>query len=108
MKEGAFFVSLRVQLEASRRGLAQGELNGMVGKTASFKKFSLCLSRACLGKMFVFIYKWLKHAVFRRFHRWVTSSGRPAAWSGHGSTPSVRDQIAVFVAPFSSENFHFI
>jgi hypothetical protein len=26
-----------------------------VGKTASFFEFSLCLSRACLGKMFVFI-----------------------------------------------------
>eukprot|EP01046_Picozoa_sp_COSAG06_P026451 COSAG06_NODE_2275_length_7194_cov_10.705144_4_plen_92_part_00 len=37
-----------------------------VGKTASFFEFSLCLSRACLGKMIVFIYKWLKNAVFRR------------------------------------------
>jgi hypothetical protein len=26
----------------------------------SFFEFSLCLSRACLGKMIVFIYKWLK------------------------------------------------
>ena len=25
---------------------------------------SLCLSRACLGKMFVFIYKWLKNTLF--------------------------------------------
>jgi hypothetical protein len=25
-----------------------------------FLEFSLCLSRACLGKMFVFICKWLK------------------------------------------------
>jgi hypothetical protein len=39
---------------------------GTVGKTASFFEFSLCLSRACLGKMFVFIYKWRKNAVFRR------------------------------------------
>jgi hypothetical protein len=31
-----------------------------------FFEFSLCLSRACLGKMFVFMYKWLKNAVFRR------------------------------------------
>jgi hypothetical protein len=37
-----------------------------VRKTASFFEFSLCLSRACLGKMIVFIYKWLKNAVFRR------------------------------------------
>jgi hypothetical protein len=35
-------------------------------KTASFFEFSLCLSRACLGKMIVFIYKWLKNAGFRR------------------------------------------
>ena len=29
-----------------------------------FFEFSLCLSRACLGKMFVFMYKWRKNAVF--------------------------------------------
>jgi hypothetical protein len=34
-----------------------------VRKTASFFEVSLCLSRACLGKMIVFIYKWLKNAV---------------------------------------------
>ena len=38
----------------------------LVRKTASFFEFSLCLSRACLGKMFVFRYKWRKNAVFRR------------------------------------------
>ena len=37
-----------------------------VRKTASFLELPLCLSRACLGKMIVFIYKWLKNAVFRR------------------------------------------
>jgi hypothetical protein len=35
-----------------------------VRKTSSFFEFSLCLSRACLGKMIVFIYKWLQKAVF--------------------------------------------
>jgi hypothetical protein len=35
-----------------------------VRKTASFFEFSLCLSRACLGKMIDLIYKWLKDAVF--------------------------------------------
>jgi hypothetical protein len=38
----------------------QFTLNGMldwVRKTASFFEFSLCLSRACLGKMIVFIFK---------------------------------------------------
>jgi hypothetical protein len=38
-------------------------------KTASFFEFSLCLSRACLGKMMHFIYKWLKNAVFRTHTR---------------------------------------
>eukprot|EP01046_Picozoa_sp_COSAG06_P023428 COSAG06_NODE_1859_length_8205_cov_15.172095_9_plen_118_part_00 len=34
-------------------------------KQSFFGVVSLCLSRACLGKMFVFIYKWhLKKAVF--------------------------------------------
>jgi hypothetical protein len=37
-----------------------------VRKAASSFEFSLCLSRACLGKMIVCIYKWLKNAVFRR------------------------------------------
>ena len=35
-------------------------------KNGIFFEFSLCLSRACLGKMIVLIYKWLKNAVFRR------------------------------------------
>ena len=39
-----------------------------VRKTASFFEFSLCLSRACLGKMIVFIYKWLKKTVFTHSH----------------------------------------
>jgi hypothetical protein len=30
----------------------------------AFFEFSLCLSRACLGKMMHFIYKWLKKPVF--------------------------------------------
>ena len=33
-------------------------------KRSPFCLFSLCLSRACLGKMFVFIHKWLKKTVF--------------------------------------------
>jgi hypothetical protein len=35
-----------------------------VRKTASFLEFSLCLPRACLGKIIVLIYKRLKNAVF--------------------------------------------
>jgi hypothetical protein len=44
----------------------QLELKTAVRKTASFFEFSLCLSRACLGKMIVFICKWRENAVFRR------------------------------------------
>ena len=46
------------------RELNRGQ--GLVRKTASFSEFSLCLSRACLSKMIVLMYKWLKNAVFRR------------------------------------------
>ena len=45
-----------------------------VRKTAFVLEFSLCLSRACLGKMFVFIYKWLKNAVLRRLQKDSTST----------------------------------
>jgi hypothetical protein len=34
-------------------------------RNASFFEFSLCLSRACLGKIIVFMYKWLKTTDFR-------------------------------------------
>jgi hypothetical protein len=57
----------------------------MVRKTASFFEFSLCLSRACLGKMIVFIYKWLKSAVFRR-----VQGRRGVYYCGSYSTPGRR------------------
>jgi hypothetical protein len=50
----------------SARAALVAELAVMVRGTASFFEFSLCLSRACLGKMIVLICKWLKNAVFRR------------------------------------------
>jgi hypothetical protein len=55
-------------IPAALRGTSNGltlHIADWVRKTASFFEFSLCLSRACLGKMFVFIYKWLKNAVLR-------------------------------------------
>jgi hypothetical protein len=33
-------------------------------ENGTFFEFSLCLSRACLGKMLIFIYKWLKKCRF--------------------------------------------
>jgi hypothetical protein len=51
---------------AEDKAKLQAELQAQkqVRKTASFFEFSLCLSRACLGKMIVFIYKWLKMPFF--------------------------------------------
>jgi hypothetical protein len=54
---------------------------GTIGaQTPSFFEFSLCLSRACLGKMIVFIYKWRKNlrihqTQFKRAHLAKTGSG---------------------------------
>ena len=64
-----------------------------VRKTASFFEFSLCLSRACLGKMIVFIYKWLKNAVFRRASRRLSPR----------SPTQVQRKRLLVSAPFSYE-----
>jgi hypothetical protein len=45
-------------------------------KTPLFFEFSLCLSRACLGKMSVFIYKWRKN--WRFSHHSRGSACRPS------------------------------
>jgi hypothetical protein len=69
-----------------------------------FFEFSLCLSRACLGKMIVFIYKWLKNAVFRR-----AASGRgggEAAVSLHACGLQTGKKNVLF-APFIYKNDHF-
>jgi len=39
---------------------------GACKKTHLFSQLSLCLSRACLGKMIIFIYKWRKRYAFSR------------------------------------------
>jgi hypothetical protein len=59
-----------------------------VRKTASFLEFSLCLSRACLGKMIVFIYKWLKNAVFFAggMPSALAHAGDPACFTGSKDT----------------------
>ena len=59
-------------------------------KTASFFEFSLCLSRACLGKIIVFIYKWRKKTVLspvssRRFSRLRRLPPVPASQPARGS-----------------------
>ena len=42
-----------------------------------FLEFSVCLSRACLGKMFGFIYKWRKKRA-RRTDRWMPGTAHTA------------------------------
>jgi hypothetical protein len=37
-------------------------------KNGPFYEFSLCLSRACVVKMFVCIYEWLEKTVFTHLH----------------------------------------
>jgi hypothetical protein len=37
----------------------------LAARKRDFFEFFLCLSRACLGKMLIFIYKWLKKCRFR-------------------------------------------
>jgi hypothetical protein len=47
--------------------LGPDERSAWVVRKRPFSQFSLCLSRACLGKMIVYIYKWhLKNAVYSR------------------------------------------
>ena len=47
---------------------------------------SLCLSRACLGKMIGFLYKWRKSGVFR-------TSRQPTAWCETAETKQKRTNI---------------
>ena len=41
-----------------------GAVLRLLGENGIFLEFSLCLSRACLGKIIHFIYKWLKKCRF--------------------------------------------
>ena len=55
-----------------RWGFAVGAINDclreLLRKRHSVFEFSLCLSRACLGKMIIFLHKWLKETVFLPGH----------------------------------------
>ena len=67
---------------------------GAVRKRPSFVEFSPCLSRACLGKMIVFIHKLLKNAVFRR------RAQRDLPFEQHATDYCVGAETAGFGAPF--------
>jgi hypothetical protein len=57
-------------------------LGGWVRETRPFLEFFLCLSRACLGKMIVLMYKWLK----RTFLAHVCTNNDPFTKIGSGQT----------------------
>ena len=54
----------------------------------SFRVLSLCSSRACLGKMFVFIQKWLEQTVVARHRCQSSGVGAPPA-SSRAAGPAV-------------------
>ena len=66
-------------------------------------EFSLCLSRACLGKKIIFIYEWLKKTVFL--------PGRPCArYPGAPETPApfgrkIESQTPLLLVEFPGETF---
>jgi hypothetical protein len=55
----------------------------------SFFEFSLCLSRACLGKNVHFIYKWRKNDAFRSAGRGRTAGDVAKQQSGLASAGEV-------------------
>ena len=65
----------------------------------SFFEFSLCLSRACLGKMFAFIYKLLKKT--RGRYRWSMAQRVPSATRHRrcARTPSNRPFLTPQILP---------
>ena len=73
------FVSLRVSRSLSRCRRARRKTLGRpapppyCAKTAFLKVLSLCLSRACLGKMSIYIYKWRENTVLTHHSRGWTS-----------------------------------
>ena len=74
------------------------ETQMQVRKRRRFFEFSLCLSRACLGKMFVFMCKWLKRTVLaHRTHQWPTLRTRRRCGCGNGNG----NETASLVLPYS-------
>ena len=59
----------------SSQASTQRRILGALRKTPLFFEFSLCLSRACLGKMMHFIYKWRKKWCFFAPLRWLLREG---------------------------------
>jgi hypothetical protein len=73
------------------RAVAQVEvrnrIKGALRKRRLFLSFSLCLSRACLGKMSILMYKWRKKAAFLTFRS--ASGCNCVASSSGGSSGSI-------------------
>jgi hypothetical protein len=56
------------------RGFSGGEVGQRLRENGTFFEFSLCSSRACLGKIMHFIYKWRKKCRFLTWCATVASS----------------------------------
>ena len=69
----------------STPSVPRGPPSDAAKKTVFFGVFNVCLSRACLGRMIIYIYKWLKKCRFltcwhhRRSVRWQVRSDSNAA-----------------------------
>jgi hypothetical protein len=58
--------------------------------TPLFFEFSLCLSRVCLGKMIVYMYKWLKKGFFPHSCACGLAVDRVRCWRVHADRLSLR------------------
>ena len=60
------------------------------GNARLFLESSLCLYRACLGRMFLFIYKWLKKTPFNFLRQPFVDKKRALVKTGSGPNISKR------------------
>jgi hypothetical protein len=68
------------------------------GKVSLFGVFPMFVPRACLGKKFVFMQKWLKRPLFQRFPMFVSSS----SWRNDRRSIKMAPRKAFSAAPQSS------
>ena len=75
--------------------MAGRALAGLAWENGTFFEFSLCLSRACLGKIMHFIYKWRKKCRFLTNNRNVCLRGE----GRRGSNPARVLAVAQIALP---------
>ena len=72
-------------------------------ENGTFFEFSLCLSRACLGKIMHFIYKWLKKCRFLTIM--LVPATAPVAM-GAPATHQELNTVAIVLYPFPARKRH--